>query len=103
LVIWGHYSNVSFKNLTIRMKPAAEGVCVRLEAPRDVLFDGFTASGGYALLGTYDNQAEYAKHISFSNGAYHGPALVSQNETKIDDLDIQPSVRLDSGVVPTTP
>ena len=99
-MIWGNYSNVNFKKLTILMNRDAEGVCLRLQAPHDVLIDGFTAMGGYALLGTYDNQAEYAKGVTLSNGTYHGPALVAQNESRIDDLDIQSSVTLYSGVSP---
>ena len=105
LVIWDNYSDVSFKNLTMAMKPTAPGVCVQLRAPHDVSFDGFAASGGYALVGTYDDQPTPAGRITFSNGTYRGPALVSpaRNENRIVALDIRSSVTLESAVVPTTP
>lgn len=103
LVVWGGWSNVVFRNLRIAMGGSVEGVCVRLQAPHDLLFDGFTASGGYALVGTYDHQSARARKVTFAHGTYYGPALLPlfRGEQQIDELDIQSSVYLDRGVPPS--
>ncbi len=72
LVIWG-WSEVVFKNLTMIMPAGVSGWCARLhETAKNVVFDGFTAQGGQALVGTYGNSPT---NVVFRNGSYKGPAL----------------------------
>ena len=99
LVIWGGWSDVRFKNVTLKMT-RSDGVDVRLSAPTDVTFDGFTATGGYALVGTYSGQTN-AKNITFANGAYSGSKVTVSGEDKISNLVVQ-NVKLNSTSAPAT-
>ena len=75
LVIWG-YSNVTFRNVTLLADPASDGAIVRLHGTAtNILFDGFTASGGSALVRPYSGQNPV--NVIFRNGTYDGPTLGS--------------------------
>ena len=75
LVISTGWTNVTFRNTNMRMKTTTNGVCVLLQSPCDITFDGFTAVGGYALVGTYGGMSSPAQRITFRNGSYTGPSL----------------------------
>ena len=83
IVVSSGFDGVTFRNVTGTATDAGLA-CVQLSGPHNVLFDGFTLSGGSALVGTYDSQPDHAVNITFQNGTYHGPQL--QYGSKIDNL-----------------
>ena len=83
VVIGTGYDGVTIDNLNAVATDAGLAL-VQLEAPRNVTIEGFTASGGSALVGTYDSQPDRAQNITFRNGTYNGPQL--QYGNKIDNL-----------------
>jgi hypothetical protein len=85
IVIVGGYSNIIFRNTTMI---AGSGVCVRLEIPTDITFDGFTASGGSALVGIYDGQTVFPQRIVFRNGTYRGPQLGSVPGVSFENVSL---------------
>ena len=103
VVISSGWSNVSFRNVTLKMPTSADGVCVRLESPSGITFDGFTGSGGYALFGTYVGISGPARDITFRNGSYTGPSLQppSAAERNIVNL-VMDNVALNPGSTTTT-
>ncbi len=97
-VIWQGFSNIRFRDVTI----ISEGDnLIHLYAPTDVTFDGFTGSGGGALVGTYDDQSVYANRITLKNGTYAGTRLVMEG-AKIQNL-VMDNVSLGSSSPSTTP
>ena len=98
VVISSGWSNVSFRNATMKMPTGADGVCVRLESPSGITFDGFTGTGGYALVGTYNGLSTPAQGITFRNGTYTGPSLQPSyhGERNIVDL-VMDNVALNPG------
>jgi hypothetical protein len=87
LVVGSGWSNVSFKNLTMKSGDSNEP-CVLLGSAQDITFDGFSASGGDALVKTYDSQTAHAQRITFRNGNWDGPALPTSDKN-IDGLVIE--------------
>ncbi len=109
LVICNGWSNVSFRNVNMKMPSGSSGVCVRLEAPKDILFDGFNANGGYALVGTYGGMSSPAQRITFRNGTYAGPSLLpsaigEQNITNLvfENVSLNGSTTTTTTAAPTT-
>ena len=72
VVIASGYQNVSFRNVTVRATQSDEGVFTVYD-PRTVTVDGFTASGGRAMLSATDSTQ--AQGVLFENGAYDGPQI----------------------------
>ena len=72
LVVGTGFSNVTFRNSTLKMGLTTSGL-VQLGAAQNVLFDGFTAQGGNALVSK--DSGTYASGITFANGVYQGPTL----------------------------
>jgi len=65
------WSNIRFNNVTML---AVSDDVVRLAGPKDITFDGFIASGGVALVGTFGD-TDYAERITFKNGTYPNTLL----------------------------
>ncbi len=103
LVICNGWSNVTLRNVTMKMPARANGVCVLLESPSNITIDGFTATGGYALVGTYDDITTPARSITLRNGSYTGPSLqpAYHGERNIVDL-VMENVALNPGSGSTT-
>jgi hypothetical protein len=75
LVIWG-WSSVTFRNVTMTMPAGVSYSVVRLHGTAsNVVFEGFTASGGNALVSPYSGQSPSG--VTFRNGTYQGPNLGS--------------------------
>jgi len=77
LIIQG-YSHVVFRNLTIIGAPGSDGPLIRFYGDSDdVTFDGFTASGGTALV-SWSYSAP--TNVTFRNGTYAGPVLIEPGQ-----------------------
>ena len=74
LVIQG-FSHVIFRNLTIIGGPAGGALIRFYGGTDDVVFDGFTATGGDRLVGW---QYEQPTNVVFRNGTYDGPTLTDE-------------------------
>jgi hypothetical protein len=75
------YDGVVFRNTSAVVTSAAMPVFM-LASPRNVLVQGFSISGGMALVGSYDGTA--AENVTLRDGTYNGPAL--QFGSGIDNL-----------------
>ena len=95
LVIWG-YSHVTFTNTVFIMPASSSGVVVRMDSPTDITFDGFTAQGGQALVGTYSGANPH--DVVLRNGSYSGTRLLQSGST-ITNLVVE---NVSTGGAPTT-
>ena len=85
LVVGEGFDGVTFRNLTASATDGGAAV-IQLEAPRNLTADGFSCSGGAALVGTYGSgQSAHALNVTIRNGTYSGPKLTSGAD-KIDNL-----------------
>ena len=98
LVIGSGFDGVTIYDLNASVTDNSEGV-VNLESPRNVIVDGFTASGGHAFLTTYAGADP--ENVTIRDGTYAGTILVQPNAT-ISGLVID-NAGLSNATNPTPP
>ena len=91
------FSNIAFHHVNLRM--LIDEVCIRVTGCDNILFDGLTASGGHAVIGTFAGQR--AGHITLKVVAYDEPSILSPNPGArgITDLVVESATRTSTGTL----
>lgn len=96
IVIGGGADGVTFRNVTAIQTGKDDFACVQLDYPKNILMENFTASGGWALVGTYQDNSPQPENITFRNGTYTGRQLAVDWDQPIINLVFE-NVTLASG------